>query len=112
MSIDQTNVIDFLGSKPGSGTFEMFISDHLPWDADVLHQHLELLQKKINSYLAAIESGEVLRKNSQYAGKKAVISVIGKYSVKDKIVKEFYSKAREQIQQAGFDLKFELADAE
>ncbi len=112
MSIGQTNVIDFLGSKPDSGTFEMFISDHLPWDADVLHQHLELLQKKINSYLAAVESGEILRKHPQYAGKKAVISVIGQYPVEDEIVKDFYSKAREQIQHAGLDLKFELADAE
>jgi hypothetical protein len=37
-----------------------------------------------------------------------VTSVIGQYPIENQLAKEFYSKAREQIRNAGFDLTLEL----
>jgi hypothetical protein len=56
MSIDQKDVIDIV-SIDANGNAVLAISDHLPWDAE--NEHLLLLQDKINSYLGAIETGEL-----------------------------------------------------
>ena len=58
MTIEQSNVIDFTATDPDSGDVYLVISDHLPFDVDEI-PHLQMLHEKIDSYLAAIESGEV-----------------------------------------------------
>ena len=55
MSVSDTHKIDFLSTD--GETIVLTISDHLEWDTTDTHQ--VILQEKINSYLAFIESGEI-----------------------------------------------------
>lgn len=50
------------------------ISDHLDWDNE--QGHLRTLQEKLNLYLAFIESGELLVKYPQAAGRHRRIDVV------------------------------------
>ena len=53
LSIEQTDVVDFMGIDKLTGEIVLTISDHLEWnDAD--EEHLWLLQEKINAYLRFI----------------------------------------------------------
>lgn len=61
MSIDQSDVIDFISTTP-EGKGVLTITDHLSWDMDF---HLELLQDKINRYLQFIESGQIYEEYPQ-----------------------------------------------
>jgi len=57
MSIEQSNVIDFIGTTPEEKVI-LTLTDHLSWNEDI---HLQLLQNKINSYLKFIESGQIYK---------------------------------------------------
>ncbi len=57
MTIEQENVIDIIGVNKEEGYVSLVISDHLEWDEK--NEKLLLLQSKINSYLAYIESGQI-----------------------------------------------------
>lgn len=46
-------------TKPGVGVLRLVISDHPPWDEG--DDHLRILQEKINTYIAFVESGQVFR---------------------------------------------------
>ena len=57
MSVTDRNVIDF--GHEDADKVTVCISDHIPWDADILRAHLEILQDKINDYLDYIDSGQI-----------------------------------------------------
>jgi len=59
MSILETETIDIVATKPGTQIVKLVITDHLPWDD--LEQHYILLQEKINTYIAFVESGQLQR---------------------------------------------------
>jgi hypothetical protein len=58
VSVEQTDVVDLLGIDRETGHVVLTISDHLDWSDSVGHQ--TILQKKLNTYLAFVESGEIL----------------------------------------------------
>jgi len=59
MSILETDKIDIIGTRQGSNVVKLVVSDHLDWeDAE---RHSALLQEKINTYIAFIESGQLAR---------------------------------------------------
>lgn len=59
MSVDQINVVDFIGVDNSTGHVVLTITDHIEWiDGD--SEHLLLLQEKLNTYLSFVESGEIL----------------------------------------------------
>ena len=107
MSIDQENILDFVGVDDSNNEVILTISDHLPWSEET-KEHIFKLQEKINKYLAAIESGELTEIYPGAKNRKPVIKVVGKYDLpKDELVKRFYEKATSIVQWAGFDLRFE-----
>lgn len=108
MSIDQTKVIDLLGSKEGSNTLDLFITDHLSWDDQTTNEHIYKLQEKLNSYLAALEGGEIEQKYPEHKGKTVVITVVGKHPLSER-ANEFYDKASAIVSGAGFKLVFKLS---
>lgn len=57
MSILNTEEVDFIGVDKVTGFVTLGIYDSLDWEED--KEHLYILQEKINSYLAFIESGEI-----------------------------------------------------
>src|SRR6266540_2021756 len=66
MSISETDKIDVIGIDSASGDVILTVSDHLDWE-DV-GTHLLQLQEKLNTYLAFIESGEMLESYPKSAG--------------------------------------------
>src|SRR5437868_13420758 len=57
MSIEQTEIVDFVNSDRETGDLWLTISDHLEWDRNS-GEHLVLLQNQLNAYFRFIESGE------------------------------------------------------
>jgi hypothetical protein len=68
MTVEEPGKIDFTAFDPQSGEMCLVISDHLDWTEQ--GEHLLLLQSKLNSYLAFIESGEIYGKLPKAIGKK------------------------------------------
>ena len=60
MSVEEPAKIDFAAFDPKAGEVRLIISDHLDWTEE--GEHLLLLQSKLNSYLAFVESGEIYTK--------------------------------------------------
>lgn len=75
MTIEDTEVIDIIAVEERTGDVVLTIVDHLEWDDDV-HEHLHLLQSKINSYLRFIESDEIETEYPDSLGRRRVIQVI------------------------------------
>ena len=57
MSVLDRNVVDFGHEDDDKVT--VCISDHIPWDSEILKAHLEVLQDKVNDYLDYIASGQI-----------------------------------------------------
>jgi hypothetical protein len=67
MSVDQKDVVDALSRSHDGSEVTLTISDHLDWSQPL--EHVFTLQEKINSYLAFIESGQVLETFPDAKGK-------------------------------------------
>ncbi|MBK1707435.1 DUF6572 domain-containing protein [Halochromatium glycolicum] len=105
MSIEQTDVVDFVSVNEAANEVVLTISDHLEWDGDT-KEHLLLLQEKINSYLRFIESGELLESYPKANGRNAVINIIGKYPLNEE-AKGFINQVKSIVGDAGMTLRFE-----
>jgi hypothetical protein len=102
MSIEQTNIIDFLSIN--ADAVVLTISDHLDWDQE--NKHLLLLQEKINSYLAFVESGEILKKYPDSMGRRPVISVKVMYEPNAEAF-EFFSEVKKVVSDIGIGFQYE-----
>jgi len=99
MPVDNPGVVDIIGIPPDKSLVALTISDHLDWSDS--HQHLTVLQEKLNRYLAFIESGELLRKYPDATGKPVRIDVVFKYRP-SKEAERFLEEALTIITKAGF----------
>ncbi|MEZ5363690.1 MAG: DUF6572 domain-containing protein [Bryobacterales bacterium] len=79
------------------------ISDHLDWSDSLEHQ--TLLQTKLNSYLAFIESGEILEHYPDARDRAVALRVVFKYDP-DASGNEFLRRARSIVESAGFALRW------
>ncbi|MFB9329889.1 DUF6572 domain-containing protein [Paenibacillus aurantiacus] len=57
MTLEKSNVLDVVAVNLQNNRVEMVIIDSLDWQEELTH--LQLLQAKINNYLAVIENGEI-----------------------------------------------------
>ncbi|MBI5723066.1 MAG: hypothetical protein HZA50_03830 [Planctomycetes bacterium] len=102
MSVEQVEIIDFIGINKDTGKVVLTISDHLDW-ADS-HLHLQKLQDKLNSYLRFCESGELYKTYPDAKGRNVVLSIAAKYPFSPE-GEAFFSKAKISIERAGFSLE-------
>lgn len=105
MTVEQAGVIDFVGINRETGEVVLTISDHLDWADSIAHQ--TILQKKFNSYLAFVESGEIFESYPDARGRRVVIRVVFK-NPPDGAGKDFLVRARKVIESAGFTLRDEI----
>jgi hypothetical protein len=105
MSIEQTDVVDIIGTERMTGNIVLTISDHLDWSDSTMH--LMLLQSKLNRYLAFVESGEILRSYPDAKGRPVVFRVVFKFPP-DEAGRAFLAKTRPIIESAGFVLREEV----
>ena len=101
MTVQQTHVVDFVGADR-SGRAVLTISDHLSWDD--IKSHLFTLQEKLNTYLRFIESGEMIDKRPDLAGRAILISVALKFPIPNE-ADWFFAKTSAAIEAAGFSFE-------
>ena len=82
----------------------MSISDHLPWDGLEI-DHLAHLAKKLESYLAFVESGELNRRYPGYEDRKVVINLVQKYAAPANITNKL-NQTKEVIGEAGISFQW------
>jgi hypothetical protein len=104
MSIEQSNVIDLITSDTEDGHITLIISDGLEWGSQ---RHLLKLQNKLNSYLAFIRSGDLLKKYPAAAGKCIHLDLVCRYEP-DEESKQFLQLCAEAIQDAGYHFRYRL----
>jgi len=104
MSIEDTQVVDFISARPNSGEVVLTVTDHLEWGES---QHLVMLQDKLNSYLAFIESGEILECYPNAKGSKLRIEVVCKFPP-DEEGRNFLGRAGEVVNKAGFAFAYRV----
>lgn len=102
MSIDQTDVVDFISINLATDEVFLTITDHLQWDSS---EHLWLLQEKINAYLRFIESGEVFESYPDAKNRKFVIDVRCKYKPNQSAL-NFLQRVIVVVEAAGFNLRY------
>lgn len=102
MSILDTNVVDVIGIDAPNRITRLGISDHLEWDK-AEHDHLVLLQEKINTYLVYLESGQVYENNPNTRDCKFEIELVAKYELSPAAL-DFFRQAQVIVRGAGFDL--------
>jgi uncharacterized protein DUF6572 len=105
MSVDQSKIIDLIGVEKESGDVLLTISDHLDWSDTRTHQRI--LQDKLNTYLAFIESGEIFQSYPDSKNRRAAINLALKYEPDDE-GRNFLNKARVAIEAAGFIFRYEI----
>lgn len=111
MTIRKTNVVDWLGLEKGTGHVLLTVVDDEDWANE--HEHLELLQEKLNSYLAFIESGEVYERLASEVGRTVSreipvkVSILAKHPMPPR-VREFLKYAQGMFEGAGFALAHQV----
>jgi len=103
MSLEQTNTVDAIGIEKGTENVILTITDSLDWSSE--HDHLLLLQEKLNAYLCFVESGEIKETYPQAHGRSVVIQVITQYPIPETVL-PFFQRAMTAVEQAGIGFKF------
>ncbi len=104
MSVEDLEVVDFISMGP-DGRWFLTVSDHLEWTESVSHQYK--LQKKLNSYLGFIESGQLYRLHPAAKGKELVIDVRFVY-MPDEEGWKFLERVRIVVERAGVQIQCKL----
>jgi hypothetical protein len=111
ISITETKVVDIIAvPECEPDNVVLVITDHLEWGAKAQQgEHLLLLQEKINTYIAFIESGELLQSYPPAKGKNPEIRINGLYELPDQ-GQIFIDRVTEVLKGVGIGLKFMLQD--
>ena len=105
MSVEESSTVDIISIDRKTGQVILTISDHLDWHDSKDHQML--LQRKLNSYIAFVESGEILRSYPDAKGKSITFKVVFKFRP-DRDAESFLERARGIVASAGFQLRHEV----
>ncbi|AZC36737.1 DUF6572 domain-containing protein [Pseudomonas chlororaphis] len=112
MSILDTRVIDICAVPDWEpDKVVLVITDHLEWGNKAEQgEHLLLLQEKINTYIAFIESGEILESYPAAKGKSPIIRITGLYELPEQ-GQRFVDRATQVLKEVGIGLEFVLKEA-
>jgi uncharacterized protein DUF6572 len=99
MTVEQTKVIDIISLDKQTGQVILTVSDHLDWKDSTRHQ--EILQAKLNAYLAFVESGEILTRYPDAMERTVLFKVVLKFKP-DAEGRAFLHRAETVIEKAGF----------
>lgn len=108
MTVEELKVIDAVGVEEASGEVVLLISDHLDWEDE--KGHLAILKDKLNSYLAFIESEELLAKYPRAIGRRARIEVVFR-AQPPRGALAFLEAAHDTVQAAGIGLRWRMSSS-
>ncbi|MEO8277184.1 MAG: DUF6572 domain-containing protein [Thermoanaerobaculia bacterium] len=102
MTVEQPDEIDIVGIERNTGLFVLTIADHLDWDE--LEEHMRILEAKVESYIAFIDSGHVLEEHPLSAGRGIAISLVFRVTPPDSAA-TFFDRLRERVEGAGHEIR-------
>ena len=108
MSVEDKHIIDIVSIDEEDNAV-LSISDHLEWDNK--NEHLLILQEKINSYLGAIEGGELYTNYPDAENKNIVIRVVALH-VPNEEGELFLERVKEILEAGGYNFQFKLHSIE
>ena len=79
MSLNDPQVVDFLGTRPDERAVVLTVVDDWDWTDEM--RHLRALQRKLDAYFAFIASGELLAAYPDAVGKDVVIDLIARLPI-------------------------------
>ena len=100
MSLVDRNIIDYLYFEENK--IILGISDHLPWSADAIAAHWEILQDKLKDYITFIYSGQLKEKYPD--NDKTPCIKIFFSEPWDKVVEKYLNKLRDYYNELGNEL--------
>jgi hypothetical protein len=103
MTIEQSDIVDFVAREKDGNNLTLYISDHLQWDAE--NEKLLLLQEKLNRYMAFLESGEVYERFPDVKHGNFKIKTIHKYQPSEEGYK-FLEIAQRIIGESGVEFEW------
>lgn len=107
MAIDNIKVIDGMGTNKEQDAIMLLLFDHLPWEGDKAPKvvdHLLLLQKKINAYVAFLESGQYKEKYPALESKMTVIDIRFQYEIPE-TCEQFLKTVQDQVEELGIKIE-------
>lgn len=105
MSIIETDKIDGAGKSKEKKELMLLITDHLEWENE--HEHLMILQNKINSYLGFIESKQYEEIYPNDTFEKYVIEIHFKNGMSENCFK-FLDVVANQVEQFNIKIRAEI----
>ena len=110
MAIDNIKVIDGMGINKEQDGIMLLLCDHLPWEgekAPKVVDHLLLLQKKINLYIAFLENSQYKEKYPALEPKMAIIDIRFQYEIPE-TCEQFLQSVQDQIGSLGIKLEVHM----
>ena len=105
MSVEQDGIIDIISTHRLTGEVTLTISDHLDWSDSIGHQ--EILQRKLNRYLAFIESGEIVEQYPTAKDRAIAIKIVFQLAP-DESAQAFLAQVKQIVEGAGFGFRTEI----
>lgn len=100
MSVERSDVVDGLGISQLDGKVVLTISDHLQWDDP--KKHFELLEDKIEAYLAFVKSGQLYETLSAAQGREIRIELVFEHALNGAAA-TFLAAAKNQLEAVGVE---------
>lgn len=108
MAIDNVNIIDGMGIDKERNAICLLLTDHLAWDEGdnsiSEYEHLVLLQDKINSYIAYLETGQYEENYPEINFDMIIIEIHFKYEISQNCEK-FLNTVQSQVAQYGIKIE-------
>jgi hypothetical protein len=77
MSLEQSHVVDAIGTARSDDSIVLNIIDSWNWENEGLH--LAALQRKLNAYFEFVESKQILESCPEAKGRRLCISIISRF---------------------------------
>jgi hypothetical protein len=105
VTITDLDKIDIVATRPDTRVVKLVISDHLIWED--ISDHCRLIQNKLNTYIAFVESGQLGRLQGQYVpdSPEIVIQLVALHAPPSE-AEEFLAQAKSFL--ANIGLQFEV----
>ena len=79
MTVEDSGVIDIVGTDKATGDVILSISDHLGWAPELREHHAASLREKVESYLRFIRSGQVREEYPNSAGRRVRVEIVHRH---------------------------------
>jgi hypothetical protein len=105
MALSETNKIDTVGTSGSSRDVILTLIDEQDWENE--HDHLMLLQDKINAYVRFVESGELLQEYPSAEKRNVVIEIVAKHPPST-AAEHFFNQAKTILEDVKIVLRFRV----